>query len=57
MELSNNQRKLQINRGNLSDPLIQAKLLRNYAGIFPLNIKEFGDKVIPRLRKLKNYSK
>lgn len=34
-----------------------SRILRQYAGIFPQNIKEFGERFIKRNRKFKNYSK
>jgi hypothetical protein len=57
MEYKQNKHFQLIKRGNLSNPEEKARVLRRYAGIFPDNIREFGEKITPRLRKQKNYSK
>ena len=57
MESKNFQTKKPIIRGNLSDPQEKARILRRYAGIFPNNIVEFGNRVIKKYAAQKNYSK
>lgn len=57
MEYRLNKTRLPTKQNSFNNPDERARLLRTYAGIFPNNIKEFGEKVIPRLRKTKNYSK
>lgn len=39
------------------DPNERARLLRQYAGIFPKNIKEFGEKVIKKIKKQTNHAR
>lgn len=57
MVYNKNQNRLLHTQNNLNNPEERARILRNYAGIFPNNIKEFGELVIKSLKKSKNYSK
>lgn len=49
--------KQQVNQGNLSDEEERARILMQYAGIFPKAIKEFAETILPRLKSKKNLSK
>lgn len=57
MEYKNLKRNLPIKQNNLSDPDERARVLRKYAGIFPNNIVEYGNRVLKRHKAQKNYSK
>lgn len=57
MESKLNKTRLPTKQNNFNNPEERARILRTYAGIFPNDIKEFGDIVIPRLKKKKNYSR
>jgi len=57
MEYKQNKHFQLTKQGNLSNQEEKARILRRYAGIFPNNIKEFGEKITPRQRRHKNYSK
>ncbi len=57
MDLNINKKNLLIRQNNLNDPEERARILRKYAGIFPNNIKEFGETVIPRMKACKNFSR
>lgn len=41
----------------LNSPEEKERILQQYAGIFKNNIKEFGEKVLPRLKPIKNLSR
>lgn len=57
MEYKPKSQSLQIKQNNLSNPVEKARILRKYAGIFPDNIVEFGNKVIKKMKSQKNYSR
>lgn len=40
-----------------NDPAEKNRLLMQYAGIFKNHIKEVGEKLVPRMKKLKNFSR
>ena len=41
----------------MADPNERARLLRQYAGIFPNNIKEYGETVMKKHKKQINFSR
>lgn len=54
----NNRRKpLPTKPASLKDPREHMRLLMQYQGIFPNNIKEFAEKVIPLQKKRKNFAR
>lgn len=57
MELRTNRKKLPIKQGNTNDPPERARLLRQYAGIFPNNIVEFSNTILKKNKPQKNFSK
>jgi len=57
MEYKLNKTRLPTKQGNFNNPSERARILRTYAGIFPNNIKEFGDVVVKKFKKQKNYSR
>ncbi len=59
MESRRNNQNQPINRDkrNFNDPNERARLLRQYAGIFPDNIREYSEKVIKKRKKQINFSR
>jgi hypothetical protein len=57
MEYKINKSRLPTKQNSFTDPAERARILRNYAGIFPNNIKEFGNLVVKTFKRSKNYSK
>ena len=56
--LNNDQQKKSINQGrNLNDSKERARILMQYAGIFPHAIKQFGETVVKKHKPQKNYSR
>lgn len=41
----------------LDSPNEYQRVLRQHMGIFPSNVREFAEKIIPRARPQKNYSR
>lgn len=57
MEYLKKRKPLPTTPAKLTDPGEAARLLRQYAGIFPNNVKEFAEKVIPKFRRKTNFAR
>lgn len=58
MESQNNQPSLSTPHvRSYIDPQEKARLLAQYAGIFPRNIQEFASKVVKRKKKVVNFAR
>lgn len=58
MESLNNKPHLSTQHArSYTDPQEKARLLAQYAGIFPRNIQEFAAKVVKRKKKIQNFAR
>lgn len=57
MQYQTNKSRIPTRPAKLTDPGEKERVLARYAGIFPNNIKEYGEKYTKKYRPIKNYAR
>lgn len=57
MESNHKQPRRQTIPASYNEPREKSRILMQYAGIFPNNIKEYAEKIVPAQKRQRNYAR